>query len=272
MRVRLSAWIAVWVAGAAWSAHAQVGEHGAISTRSDVKMAVEGATGTSGKRLEALAGTLSAPLATIKRCYAELVKERPEVVGTLPLSITLPQQGKLSVQMADAPPELKPMRKCIDLAFAKIDMGAVPRPAAAHVSLALTNTAAGSVDEVRSREADARKIVVEERDGLFFSRGTSAGGEVSFEVKGRDKAQVEKTHALARDALPGLFDCRRRASKLASPEGEIALALAAGGTISVKSSTVPNERAPTCATGALKRARGGAKPVAELMIRFSAPP
>lgn len=250
---------------------AQVGEKGTVTTRSDVKLSIEGATGTSGKKLEALAATLSTPLASVKRCYADLVKEHPEVVGSLPVTISLPEKGKVSVEMADAPATLKPMRRCVDQAFAKLDVSAVPRPAAARVTLALTNTSASSVDDVRRSEADAAHVDIAQVDGGFRSHGASTGGEVSFEVSGQERTQVERAHILARDALPGLFDCRRRASKLASPAGEIHLQLKAGGQIGVVSSTVPNERAPTCAMGALKRARGKEKPIAELTIRFNAP-
>src|SRR5687767_8320538 len=71
------------------SASAQVGESGRITTRSDVKMSIEGASGTSGKKLDALAKTLGAPLSEVKRCYGDLVKEHPEVVGELNVEITL---------------------------------------------------------------------------------------------------------------------------------------------------------------------------------------
>lgn len=262
-----------WVLAMAPSlSSAQVGEKGTVSTRSDVTMSIEGATGTSSKKLEALAATLSTPLASVKRCYADLIKQRPELVGSLPVTITLPEKGKVLVEMSDAPAALKPMRRCIDQAFANLDVSAVPRPAAARVTLALTNTSAGSVDDVRRSEADAARVDIEQVDGGFRSRGGSMGGEVSFEVQGKERAQVERAHNLTRDALPGLFDCRRRASKLASPAGEIRLSLKPGGQIGVVSSTVPNERAPTCAMGALKRARGKDKPMAELTIRFNAPP
>ena len=267
--VRLISWV---LAIGPAVASAQVGEKGTVSTRSDVKMSIEGATGTSGKKLDALAATLGTPLGSVKRCYADLVKQRPDVVGTLPLTLTLPEKGKLSIEMSNAPDALKPMRRCIDQAFAKLDIDAVPRPAAARVTLVLTNTSANSVDDVRRSEQDASRVDVEQVNGGFRSRGTSTGGEVSFEVKGADRTQVERTHNLARAALPGLFDCRRRASKLASPAGEIRLQLKAGGQIGVASSTVPNERAPSCVASALKRARGKEKSTADLTIRFNAPP
>ena len=101
------------------SASAQVGERGRITTRSDVKIAIEGVPGTSGKKLEAFAKTLGSPLAAAKSCYGELVKDHPEVVGTLHVELELPKEGKLLVRAPDATKELAPMKKCVDQAFGK---------------------------------------------------------------------------------------------------------------------------------------------------------
>jgi hypothetical protein len=251
-------------------ASAQVGERGRISTRSDVKMSIEGVSGTSGKKLDALAKTLGTPLGTIKQCYGELVKEHPEVVGTLAVELELPASGKLEVRAPGAVRELKPMQTCVDRAFAKLDVSAVPRPAGARVSLALTNSAASSVGEVRKLEESAAKVAVDEQpNGAFRSRGESTQGELSFEVEARERTAVEQAHKLVRDALPGLFDCRRRATKTGSPAGEIALSLSAKGAIKVNASSVANERAPTCVSSVLKRTLGKTKANADVKIRFA---
>jgi len=265
--------VGIWLCGASGvllpaASTAQVGERGRITTRSDVKMSIEGVPGTSGKKLEALAKTLGAPLAAIKQCYGEVVKEHPEVVGTLGVELELPAAGKLMVRAPGAVRELKPMQSCVDRAFGKLDTEAVPRPAGARVQLELTNSAAASVGEVRKLEQTASHVSVEEvGDGSFRSRGESTQGEISFEVVAREKATVEQMHTMVRDALPGLFDCRRRASKGGSPAGELAISLTAKG-VSVGASSVANERAPTCVASVLKRTLGKAKSSAELKIRF----
>ena len=251
-------------------AEGQVGERGRITTRSDVKMSIEGVPGTSGKKLDALAKTLGAPLSTIKQCYGDLVKEHPEVVGTLGVELELPATGKLLVRAPGAVRELKPMQSCIDRAFGKLDVTNVPRPAGARVSLELTNSAASSVGDVRRLEETASRVNVEQdADGSFRSRGESTQGEVAFEVRAAERAQVEQLHHNVRDALPGLFDCRRRASKTGSPQGEIVLTLTAKGAVSVKSSSVANERGPVCASGVLKRSLGKTKANATVNIRFA---
>lgn len=261
--------------GASSAAHAQVGEHARISTRSDVRMSIEGALGTGGKKLEALAKHLGAPLNDVKSCYAELVKEHPEVVGSLEVQLELKDENKpATVRVPNAVGNLKPMSRCIDRAFGKLQMADVPRPAGAKVTLELTNSAAASVNEVRAREEEASRVEVQRADdGTFVSEGRSTQGELSFRITSRDQALVEAVHQGVRDAMPGLFDCRRRAAKKESPEGDIVLKARYAGTLadlSVVSSSVPNERAPTCAVRALKPAlRKSGKGSVEIAVHFT---
>lgn len=264
----------VLISSLAWApatGSAQVGEKGRITTRSDIKMSIEGVPGTSGAKLQALAKTLSSPLTAAKACYGEVVKEHPEVVGTLHVELELPPEGKLLVRAPEAAAgALAPMKVCVDKAFGKLDVSSVPRPAGARVALALTNSAAESVGEVRSQQKKESQVTVETAaDGAFTSHGQSTEGEVSFDVRARDKANVEPLHNVVRAALPGLFDCRRRASKLASPEGDLAFTLDARGNITAGKSTVANERAPICVGSVLKRAPGRPKVAAELTIHFA---
>jgi len=266
-----AAWSGVLALGAivTTGAWAQVGEHGKITTRSDVKMAISGEPGTSGKKLDALASTLSMPLLTIRGCYAELVQENPEVVGSLEVELAVPPQGKHVVRAPGAIGALAPMKGCVDKAFAKLDVSQVPRPAAARLTLALTNSAAGAAGEVRKQEESAAAVeVVAGPDGMLRARGGDVAGAVSFEVRARDRATVERLHPLVRTAIPGLFDCRRRASKRQSPEGDVTLVLAGRAPIRAGASTVADPRAPTCVIGAVKRNLGREKPTAELTIHF----
>ena len=262
-------------ASAVW---AQVGEAGKITTRSDVRMSIEGTTGTSGKKLDALAKTLGTPLSEAKRCYADLVKDHPEVVGTLTVQLTL-VEGTAPPKIATpgAAKELKPMQRCLDKAFAKMDVSAVPRPAEAQLTLELTNSAAAAVQDVKSQGAQAAKVPIEEQsDGSITSRGASLQGEVSFIVSAKGpsgREAVELIHNGVRDALPGLFDCRRRASKKGSPEGDLVFSVklspSAKPTIESKSSTVANERAPICSGNELKQMfKKGGKGAVTLTIHF----
>lgn len=262
--------------GAAGVARAQVGEAGKITTRSDVKMSIEGSTGTSSQKLDALAKSMSTPLAEVKRCYGELVKEHPEVVGELTVQLSLLEGKPPKIEAPGATKELKPMQKCVDKAFAKLDVRDVPKPAHANVLLELTNSAAAAVNDVKQQGAEAARVNVEEKDGAFVSHGASLQGEISFDVSAKGpsgREAVEIVHNSVRDALPGLFDCRRRASKKSSPEGDLVFALklspTAKPTIDHKSSTVAAERAPFCTTSALKQmSKKGGRGAVTLTIHF----
>ena len=251
-------------------AQAQVGERGRITARSDVKLTIEGVPGTSGARLSALADVLTQPLGQVQTCYAQVITEHPEAAGSLALDVELPREGKLLVRAPGATGPLTPMHRCIDQAFAKLDVASVPRPAGARVLFELSNSSAGSAAEVRRREESAGQVdVVQGSDGLLRSEGKSVQGEVSFEVAARERESVLQTHKLVRDALPGLFDCRRRAGKKASPAGAIVLSLKPGGVIKVGASSVANERAPSCVAAVIKRTRGGQKTSADVTVRFA---
>lgn len=251
------------------SARGQVGEAGRITTRSDVKMSIEGVPGTSGKKLDAFAKTLGTPLGTAKRCYGELVKEHPEVVGTLLVELELPEKGKLQVRAPGAAAGLKPMKACVDQAFGALDVSGVPRPAGVRVALELSNSAAAAAGEVRKQEQAASQVKTEAKaEGGYVSRGESTGGEISFEVRAEKSGTIELVHNSVRAALPGLFDCRRRASKNGSPEGDLFLKLDPK-KIESGESTVANERAATCVLGVVRRAVGRAQSPTQLKIHFA---
>jgi hypothetical protein len=242
-------------------------------------MSIEGALGTSGTKLDAIAKNLGGSLGEVKRCYAELVKEHPEVVGTLDVQLELRDPNKpATVSDPGAVGKLKPMDKCVERAFGKLQMADVPRPAAAKITLELTNTAAAAAGDVKARGEEAAKVeVTQSADGGFESHGQSLQGELTFTVRSRDKggeALVAAVHQKVRDSLPGLFDCRRRASKNDSPEGDIAFRakLSATGPADLKvlSSTVKNERAPICSTNAIKPALAKlGKGNADITIHFA---
>jgi len=241
------------------AAHAQVGEQAQITTRSDVKMSIEGAPGTGGARLDALAKHLGTPLGEVKRCYGEIVRSHPEVTGTLLVDVELPAKGPTRVSPVGAANLNKDMRKCVEGAFRKITGAAVPRPAAARVVLELSNSAADSVQDVRALEKDASHVEVKtSEDGRMYSEGTSIQGELRFRVSahGADaKDVVERVHTAVRDALPSLFDCRRKAGKLGSPEGDVELDVTLLGKnapkVEVRKNTVNSDRAEPCVDRAI---------------------
>ncbi len=249
-----------------------------ITTRSDVKMSIEGAMGTAGDRLQALAKHLGTPLGEVKRCYGEIVKSHPDVTGTLLVDLELPEKGPIKVVPVGAENLNKDMRKCVEGAFKKVTGKDVPRPAKARVILELSNSAAEKVQDVRDREQAASHVDIKtDAQGRSFSEGHSIQGEVHYRVSasGTDAAGViERLHTAVRDNLPSLFDCRRKAGKLGSPEGELVLDVSVNGKaapkVEIRSNTVKSERAEPCVDRAMTQGlanRGRGK--AEIKIRFA---
>ncbi len=259
-------------------AQAQVGEDANITTRSDVTMSIDGAMGTGGARLDALAARLGTALAEIKRCYAQVVTKHPEVTGTVLVDLELQKSGPMRVLPVDAANLDKGLRRCFQIAFSKVSGKNVERPAKARVVLVLTNSAAQNVPDVRAREEEAAQVEIKTgADGRQFSEGQSLEGEVHFSVSAAGSGAapvIEGVHNGVRDALPALFDCRRKSSKLASPEGEVVLDVMLNGQgvprVQVRSCSVESERASPCVDRALTQglARTG-RGRAEVTVRFT---
>lgn len=240
---------------------AQVGEEGNITTRSDVKMSVEGDLGTGGERLSTLADHLSAPLTEVKRCYAEIVKRDPGMTGTLYVDLELREKGPLHVTPVSTQRLSWKLRNCVQGAFQKITSRDLPRPTKARIALVLSNSAAESVPEVRANEIEASRVDVKtDAEGRVFSEGHSLDGEVAFRVSANGANAndvVTRVHTAVRVALPSLFDCRRKSEKAGSPAGELKLDVFLGGKmppkVEVRSNTVISERASPCVDRAMTR-------------------
>lgn len=277
-RLSLVVWCAVGLWLPASATRAQVGEQASITTRSDVKMSIEGAMGTSGNRLEALAKHLGTPLGEVKRCYGQIVKSHPEITGTLLVDLELPEKGATRVSPVGADNLNKDMRKCVEGAFKKVTGADVPRPAKARVILELSNSAAESVQDVHDREEAASHVDIKPSEGGgFYSEATSIQGEVRFKVmaSGSDaKDVIERVHTAVRDALPSLFDCRRKCGKLGSPEGDVELDVTLLGKnppkVEIKKNSVQSDRAEPCVDRAMTQGltnRGRGK--AQVVIHFA---
>lgn len=245
-------------------ARAQVGEEGAITTRSDVKMSVEGGVGTGGERLTALTEQLGASLTEMKSCYAMIVRRDPAMIGTLYVDLELRAKGPMRVTPVSEKPLSWKLRNCVQGAFQKVSSKNLARPMQARIALELWNSAAESVPEVRANEEEAARVDVRtDAEGQSFSEGSSLEGEVTFRVSAHGanaESVITRVHTAVRSGLPSLFDCRRKSGKLGSPEGQLNLDVFLGGgavNIEVRSSSVNSERASPCVDRAMTRALAG---------------
>ncbi len=248
------------------TAFAQVGEDARVSARSDVKMSIEGDVGMGGGNIEALARHLGVPLGDVKHCYGEIVKKHPEITGSIVVELFL-AEGKKTVfpKIAGGQGIHPKVKRCVDAAFRRVVAHDVARPAKARVVLEFTNSSAKGAEEVKVlEEEEARVDVRTAADGSYFAEGKSTHGEVFFTVSARGNrgaALVEEGFNGVRDSLPSLFDCRRKAGKRESPEGElnvvVVLAGKAKASAKVTETTVKSEWTPSCVQRALSRGLAG---------------
>lgn len=227
-------------------------------------MGVESGPGTSAARLAELGSAVGARLGAIRQCYAEVTEQRPTVTGQMKLRVTVPQRGQAQIETTLDETNDAPLARCVLRAVRAMSADAVQRPASAVVNLTFTNTAARGIEEGTERRQEAeRATVTREPDGRLLARGGTEGGEVRFRVNAEStapEARVQAVQRTVRAAIPGMLDCRRRASRRgASPAGDIAieLTIARNGRARtrVASSTVADERAPQCLTRAISRER-----------------
>ena len=233
-----------------------------FSARGDVKMNIQTGGGTSVVRVQAMAKGFGKPLGKLKSCYAKLIEVEPGLQGKVNVEVVYPPKGKTRSKITSSDVS-KRLRRCITEAFKGLTFEGVERPASALLELEFTNTVAPHVGEVEKRQAAAATADIETLpDGTRVSRFKSGKGEVSFEVRARPGSKeslIQAAHQTMINAVPRLLDCRRRASKLQSPAGQLEynLTLRRKGRATVKSvkGTVDSQWALPCSAGAIKRAK-----------------
>jgi hypothetical protein len=228
-----------------------------ITARSDVRMGVESGPGTSGRKLQDVAGALTDQLATIRRCYADVAEERPTVQGAMRLRVLLPRGRGVDVRTESDTTEDRPLARCVTRALTRARFNDVERPANVLVALDFTNSAARGVAETRERAGRESQVqTTADAAGNHVAEGGTE--DVQFNVAGGDPARAAAAQRSLRTAIAGFLDCRRRAGRRdMNPQGEITVRLQiprrGRATSRVLDSTVADTRAPTCVTRALSR-------------------
>ena len=211
---------------------------GAITTRSEVSVAVESLLGTPALRLQAIGDAVGSRLTAIRACYGEVTAQRPTVEGQLRVRLEIPSgNGAVSLQVAEDTVNDRPLSDCILEALRAAPFTNIRGPAGGMVVLEFTNTAADGAAMVQRERDEASTRVVQTVDGQPEARSSTSDGEVVLVIRGNGDTSAEAVAALYRSIqarIGSLLDCRRRAGRRgASPAGEITLAL-----------TVPRRGAP----------------------------
>lgn len=248
-----------------------------ITARAEVRMSIESGAATNNAKLQRIAEVVTTSLAAVRECYRARVEERPVTQGELRLMVDL--EGRGSVEVTRDSLEDEPLLRCVLRAMRRAPLRDVRPPGSAFVILTFENSAAEGVRRTQERRAVEDAVeVTRNPEGRLTARGGNDGGEVGFVVTGGPDAteeQVAATQRGLRAAIPVLLDCRRKAARTESPEGEIELdaRFAARGRprLRVVRSTVSDARGSRCLTRFLPREPFDAatRGAARITIRFN---
>ncbi len=226
-----------------------------ITSRSDVRLAMESMPGTPGAAVSALGQNVGAKMPDLRRCYSERVEENPTVTGTLRLRYLLANRGAARIEVDRDDVHDREVVQCITRVLGRVETRGLTRPTRAIVQLQLANTAAEGVRNAAERATQAQQVTLtnDDQGNPSSSAGTPDRG-VRFTVAGRGARSgpaVVAAHRALLTALPGLMDCRRRSARQGrAPGGDLTATMqvrAGAAPVSrVTASTVPNERTRGC--------------------------
>jgi hypothetical protein len=234
-----------------------------ITTRSDVRLALESERGTNNERLQAIGRAVGAKMGEVRGCYTRAAAADPTVTGELRLRVALDgERGRPIVGITTDLLTNDALQTCVLTALRAVDLQGVERPAGAIVSLEFANSAARGTQAVQDSRAQQVAAVGVNAQGQAQAQGSTGAREISYDVTAADAstnaAAVAAVQRGLTDGLAGLLDCRRRAGRRgASPAGVITVNAEIGtGNLrnaAAASSTVRDPNAGTCAARALEQ-------------------
>lgn len=234
-----------------------------ITTRSDVRLALESERGTNNERLQAIGHAVGLKMGEVRACYTRAAAADPTVTGELRLRVALDGgRGRPIIEITTDLLTNEALQACVLTALRGVELQGVERPAGAIVSLEFANSAARGTQEVQDSRQRQVAAVGTNAQGQAQAQGATGEREISYDVTavgpGTDAAAVAAVQRGLTDGLAGLLDCRRRAGRRgASPAGVITVTAAIGpGNLrnaTVASSTVRDPNSGTCAARALEQ-------------------
>jgi len=233
-----------------------------ITTRSDVRLALESDRGTNNDRLQAIGRAVGQKMAAVRSCYTRAAAADPTVTGELRLRVSLDGgRGRPSVEITTDLLSDDALQTCVLTAMRAVELQGVERPAAAIVSLEFANSAARGTQAVQDSRARQVASVGTNAQGQAQAQGSTGEREISYDVTAVGATSSTAVAAVQRgltDGLAGLLDCRRRAGRRgASPAGVITLTAQIAGRnlrgAAAASSTVGDTNSGRCAELALEQ-------------------
>lgn len=246
-----------------------------ITARAEVTFAMESGPGTGREKLAAMGSALGSRIGGVRACYRQVTEQRPEVQGELRLTATLEAAGGSIEVRRDEVGDAQ-LLACVLASLEAADLSELRPPGVAYLRLSFQNSAAAGVAGVREAREAGVPITTNE-DGRLESADRTEDGAVAFRVVGTARATEEQILAVHRGlmgGIPMLLDCRRKASRRQSPNGELHVRLQVDrrgrGRGRVRRSTVADDRGRRCVERGLRRLRmnEAARGPVDLVITF----
>jgi hypothetical protein len=252
---------------------------GAITTRSEVTIAVESLPGTPALRLQAIGDAIGTKMAAIRLCYIDVARERPTVEGRLKVRVEV-RGGRATLTPDEDTARDPALTKCVMGQLRSASYTNVSGESGGMVVMEFTNTAAEGAAAVERERRGTRDRVVRMVDGRPQANSQTAGGEIEVTITGGEEVSPEAVALLYRSVqarVGSLLDCRRRASRGGvSPAGQITLSLRiptrGAASAQRQESTVAFSQAPQCVIQMLRESARGlseASGAYQVVVRFA---
>lgn len=247
---------------------------GTVHTQAGVHLALTSQAGEGEVALERARSVLAARMPQVRGCFSEAMRRSAGVDGSVVLTLQAKARGRLKAEIKHDGSNDAAMAECMRDAFSGAVVRTLPVGAQLEATLAIDNPGA------KLHRMQAQRSVLEGvrmlGGGLAESRGGTQAEEVAFRVVGSAYAS-ETIGALQQEfltALPGLLDCRRKASRRSrAAEGSLSLDISIEqgriARVQTKSSSMNDRRAPTCINAWLSRVDASNLAAAELDVTVS---
>lgn len=236
---------------------------GSITHHAAVELSMESSPGTSAARIAELGRAVATRMTAIRACYDAVAAARPTVEGSMRVTVELAEgRGAASVEVTEDGAHDAELLTCVRTAIRGLPAADVTRPAGGVVLLTFRNTAAVGAAGAAAHAAAGDDVAVSRASGVPEATGTAREGALRWTVRGAAAVSddlVAEAYRVVASAIPGMLDCRRRASRRGrSPVGDIAitvtLAVGAAAAVEVGTSTVADTNAGACVEEKIERA------------------
>lgn len=246
---------------------------GTVRTQAGVRLALSAPAQLSERQIDSARSSLRSRMSDVHRCFSDAMIRSATVDGSVVVELTAQPRGRVLAKTKQDRSGDAAMAECMRGSLASAVLKGVPVGTKVDATLEINNPVA------KLRAQQARRSVLEDvhmlAGGLAESTGGTQEKEVGYRVAGSAYASqtIGALNHQLRTNLPGLLDCRRKASRRTrTAEGSMSLDVAIdAGRIAVqtKSNSMNDRRAQSCIAAWLQRVDASQLASAELDVTIS---